>query len=292
MYQAQTIYPLLRSLEESEDRPLSLDQLARESGYSKWHLQRMFHQVTGQTIGSYARARRLSRAAWLLRLSRLPLVEIARRHGFDSQPAFTRAFKNQFRQTPALYRRTMKWDFHGFQPPLPLPAETPPEHAWVKLPDSVLCGISHSFASSPVQPDTPNIERLQALWHKFISPLGSMPAKAYGLTHWRPLVGSQPMHEITYSVAVEDGALGRLPDGIERIKLAGGHYIRFHFQGPAEAYTAFIRDLYRVWLPLLQIVRREGCDIARFGQLPISWQASQPVEGCYFIPVVRAGAAG
>ncbi len=46
MDQAGIIRDLLSWLEGHLDQPLSLDNVAAKAGYSKWHLQRMFKDVT------------------------------------------------------------------------------------------------------------------------------------------------------------------------------------------------------------------------------------------------------
>lgn len=102
MDQAGIIRDLLIWLEGHLDQPLSLDNVAAKAGYSKWHLQRMFKDVTGHAIGAYIRARRLSKSAVALRLTARPILDIALQYRFDSQQTFTRAFKKQFAQTPAL----------------------------------------------------------------------------------------------------------------------------------------------------------------------------------------------
>ncbi|PQN13941.1 MDR efflux pump AcrAB transcriptional activator RobA, partial [Shigella flexneri] len=55
MDQAGIIRDLLIWLEGHLDQPLSLDNVAAKAGYSKWHLQRMFKDVTGHAIGAYIR---------------------------------------------------------------------------------------------------------------------------------------------------------------------------------------------------------------------------------------------
>lgn len=94
MDQAGIIRDLLIWLEGHLDQPLSLDNVAAKAGYSKWHLQRMFKDVTGHAIGAYIRARRLSKSAVALRLTARPILDIALQYRFDSQQTFTRAFKN------------------------------------------------------------------------------------------------------------------------------------------------------------------------------------------------------
>ncbi|HCC0721304.1 TPA: helix-turn-helix domain-containing protein, partial [Salmonella enterica subsp. enterica serovar Paratyphi A] len=120
MDQAGIIRDLLIWLEGHLDQPLSLDNVAAKAGYSKWHLQRMFKDVTGHAIGAYIRARRLSKSAVALRLTARPILDIALQYRFDSQQTFTRAFKKQFSQTPALYRRSPEWSAFGIRPPLRL----------------------------------------------------------------------------------------------------------------------------------------------------------------------------
>ena len=109
MDQAGIIRDLLDWLEDHLDQPLTLNNVAIKAGYSKWHLQRMFRDVTGRAIGSYIRARRLSKAAVALRLTARPILDIALQYRFDSQQTFTRAFKKQFGLTPAHYRRSPDW---------------------------------------------------------------------------------------------------------------------------------------------------------------------------------------
>ena len=93
MDQAGIIRDLLSWLEGHLDQPLSLDNVAAKAGYSKWHLQRMFKDVTGHAIGAYIRARRLSKSAVALRLTARPILDIALQYRFDSQQTFTRAFQ-------------------------------------------------------------------------------------------------------------------------------------------------------------------------------------------------------
>lgn len=89
MDQAGIIRDLLIWLEGHLDQPLSLDNVAAKAGYSKWHLQRMFKDVTGHAIGAYIRARRLSKSAVALRLTARPILDIALQYRFDSQQTFT-----------------------------------------------------------------------------------------------------------------------------------------------------------------------------------------------------------
>ncbi|ETS30479.1 MULTISPECIES: helix-turn-helix domain-containing protein [Photorhabdus] len=83
---------------------IKIDTIANRSGYSKWHLQRVFKEVKGCTLGEYVRKRRLHEAAKSLREENLPILDIALQYGFSSQATFTRIFKKHFNTTPARFR--------------------------------------------------------------------------------------------------------------------------------------------------------------------------------------------
>lgn len=67
---------------------------------------RFFSYMTGMTLTEYVRRRRLTLAAGDLRQSRVPIVDIAVKYGYDSAAAFSRAFARQHGITPSVYRKT------------------------------------------------------------------------------------------------------------------------------------------------------------------------------------------
>ncbi|KQN57796.1 MULTISPECIES: superoxide response transcriptional regulator SoxS [unclassified Erwinia] len=95
-------------IDNNLDKTLSIDEVAAKSGYSKWHLQRMFRAITKQTLGNYIRERRLTLAAEALRQTQRPVFDIAMQYGYDSQQTFSRVFRRQFMQTPTAYRHHMR----------------------------------------------------------------------------------------------------------------------------------------------------------------------------------------
>ena len=51
---AITIHSILDWIEDNLESPLSLEKVSERSGYSKWHLQRMFKKETGHSLGQYS----------------------------------------------------------------------------------------------------------------------------------------------------------------------------------------------------------------------------------------------
>ena len=92
-------------IKSGSDDAVTLSALAREYGYSEFHLSRRFREVTGMQFRDYLRGRRLAFSLKALRDTRKGILEIAMEHGFSSNEAFTRAFREHFGITPSDYRR-------------------------------------------------------------------------------------------------------------------------------------------------------------------------------------------
>jgi AraC family transcriptional regulator len=89
------------------DSKLSLNVLAKESGYSRVHFLRMFRAATGYAPHNYLLKLRVDRVRELLASSTLSLTEIALECGFSSHSHLTRVFRQILGATPSEYRRSL-----------------------------------------------------------------------------------------------------------------------------------------------------------------------------------------
>lgn len=87
-------YDLLTWIENHLHSPLRIEDISIKSGYSKWHLQRMFNKYFGISLGKYIRNRKITNAALLIKMSQIPIVEICAENGFSSQQTFTRFLRS------------------------------------------------------------------------------------------------------------------------------------------------------------------------------------------------------
>lgn len=92
-------------IETHLNEDLSLDKIADTLHYSKFYIARIFTKETNCTIYKYIQRRRLTLAAQKLAETELPIVEIAYEAHYDSQQAFTFAFKQLYECTPNIYRK-------------------------------------------------------------------------------------------------------------------------------------------------------------------------------------------
>ena len=79
---------------------MSLDDIAKIAGLSKFALTRAFLATTGHTVLAYARARRLSEAAKSLQRGAPSILDLALSVGYGSYEPFSRAFRGHFGFTP------------------------------------------------------------------------------------------------------------------------------------------------------------------------------------------------
>lgn len=287
MDQAGIIRDLLSWLESHLDQPLSLDNVAAKAGYSKWHLQRMFKDITGNAIGAYIRARRLSKAAVALRLTSRPILDIALQYRFDSQQTFTRAFKKQFAQTPALYRRAEDWSAFGICPPIRLGAFTLPQPEYITLPEQHLIGLTQSYSCTLEQISSFRSELRMQFWRQYLGEAKTLPPVLYGLHHAHPSQEKDDEQEVLYTTAMEPRYLSDNVQEGHPLILQGGEYALFRYKGPTDGLQDFILTLYGTCLPALKLTRRKGHDIERFYPKGERNSPHKEVECEYLIPIRR-----
>ncbi len=91
-------------MENHLDGKLDLEKVSEAVHYSKYHLHRVFTGTVGMTVHDYVQRRQLTEAAKLLVFSDKPIIEIAFICGYESQQAFSSAFKSMYKIPPAQYR--------------------------------------------------------------------------------------------------------------------------------------------------------------------------------------------
>lgn len=85
--------------------PISLDDLARVNGISKFHFLRLYRLSTHRTPMQDVRAMRAEHARELILSTNLPLKDIAPRAGLGDEYCLSRLFRRVFRTPPGQYRR-------------------------------------------------------------------------------------------------------------------------------------------------------------------------------------------
>ena len=101
------IQSLMNWIDSNIENKLNVAEVAKKSGYSKWHLQRMFRECTNQTLAKYISDRKLERAALDLINNNDSILSVSLKYSFDTPQTFTRAFTKKFKLPPAKWKKTI-----------------------------------------------------------------------------------------------------------------------------------------------------------------------------------------
>jgi len=95
----------LALLHATPGRHWTVDELAREAALSRSALAERFTALVGEPPIQYLMRWRLALAAQALRSGADAIAQLAERSGYESEAAFSRAFKREFGMPPAAWRR-------------------------------------------------------------------------------------------------------------------------------------------------------------------------------------------
>ena len=106
---------MMRLMQRRLDSGAPPNSLADEACVSRYHFQRVFRHVMGETPGDLQRRLRLERAAHDLRHTPSDVTAIAFDAGYESLEGFSRAFRRAYGKSPSRFRKENRdvVDLHG-----------------------------------------------------------------------------------------------------------------------------------------------------------------------------------
>jgi AraC family transcriptional regulator len=136
---------------------LTLDDIARASGMSRFAISRLFAIATGWSVMRYVRARRLTRAAQTLVEHAPGILTVALDAGYGSHEAFTRAFADGFGLTPERLRDRRTLDGLRLVEPLRMKdVKFIDLDAWRSRPCSTRCLSTRGISPCCIRRSTPS----------------------------------------------------------------------------------------------------------------------------------------
>ena len=102
--QKEIVKKVIDYIEKNLEKEISLEDISKNIGYSKFHLNRIFTAYTEITMYKYLQNRWLTVAAEKLVRTDKPITQIAHETGYDTQQSFSFAFKQIYLYPPKIYR--------------------------------------------------------------------------------------------------------------------------------------------------------------------------------------------
>ncbi len=239
---------LLRALDWIEghlDDDIAVADVAAEAGYSPYHFHRIFSAAIGEPLMRFVRRRRLTRAADELRRTDQAIMAVALTAGFDSQEAFTRAFKRAFDVTPGRHRAG-EGPFLAGRHRITRDAldhlleGTIMEPRFVELEAFAVVGMA-SWYTPERMPEIPE------LWGRFVPRSFTMKripdGKSYGLCFCSEGNG------FFYMAGVPVASLDDMPHDMVGKTVPAGAYAVFTHKGHVGKLKLTLDDIWGKWLP-------------------------------------------
>lgn len=265
---------ILRAIEFVEanlEESISIKDITEQFENSHWYFQRLFRSVTGISLGSYLRLRRLSEAAVFLKTSQLRVIDIAIQFDFASQEAFARAFKDFSQLTPIEYRKSDKYVIRDV---LNRITKEKIDFFWnnvqrepkiENLSTRTLYGSMVDFKSH-FEEGSDCSTKVVDHWVTFLKSKkqisGIVDKKIYGVA----LSDEKELREkrLTYIACVETTDTTQSVNGFEYVQLPGGTYAGFENRGLASERFKLMDFIYGIWLPSSGYTRGLGYDYEVF----------------------------
>jgi AraC family transcriptional regulator len=104
----QSIYKIIYYIEQNYNDDLTLEELSKIAGFSKYHFHRIFKSIVGENLSDYIRRVRLSSTTMKFKTN-LNITQIAQTSGYETNASFSKAFKNHFGITPKEFSKNAKY---------------------------------------------------------------------------------------------------------------------------------------------------------------------------------------
>ncbi|GKU27405.1 AraC family transcriptional regulator [Clostridium folliculivorans] len=253
-------------IELNLDQNIDIVDIASKAYFSAFHFQRIFQAISGFSVQSYIRKRRMTEAAILLKRTDKTILEISITFQYGSQEAFTRAFESSFGITPYKYRKSQeisinlihKINFMDYEKKIQGDLE-------IDKPEIINCNkiyiAGYEYKTNLI--DEQYFSEIPRFYDDFGKNEYYMriseriaPAFSHGIS-----CNYQDDGQFSFIVgeAVRCPSNG-LEDGFVNLEIPEGKYAVFNVCGSVEIAQNTWRYIYKTWMPNSNYERREGPD--------------------------------
>ena len=268
---------------------LDLVRVAKVIAFSPYHFHYVFSVTVGETFKGYIRKRRLTEAAHELRGTKQRILDVAVSFGFESQEAFTRAFKKMFRMTPGAYRKAYQIPRYYEKKQLSLKDL---EHRVkgiklrqksVKLAEFYVIGLEYLGSHD-------HKGQIGKLWDQLAKRRDEItnttdPREEYGYCYATPAMVQKD--QMRYIAGIKAKSLKLIPKGMVGVKIPSQSYAVFTHKGAVDKIGASYDYIYGAWFPKSGMEPADGPDFEKYDERFKYGADSSELD--LYVPVVASG---
>ena len=233
-------------IQQKLDCELTVDELSRVAGFSKFHFHRQFSAYVGTTVSRVIVLMRLKQASYQLAFDQeRRVIDIALDAGFSGPEAFARAFKREQGQTPSDFRKAPKWEAWLQACEFPRIERSSVLDVRVEMVDEErIAVLEHRGSPRKIMESVSRFIE----WRKQSGLSPNATSKTFGIPHSDP--EQTPPDEFRFDIC---GSIdSEIPDnaqGVIEKLIPGGRCAIVRHVGSTDETGSVVRSMYADWLP-------------------------------------------
>lgn len=248
-------------IESGLQAEVTLERLAQVCGVSRFSLLRAFGAVTGCSVMSYLRARRLSEAARVLATGAPNILDVALDAGYGSHEAFTRAFREQFGLTPQALREQSHLNGITLMEPFRMDQQHFIDLEAPRFETSqpmLIAGLGERYTF-----DTN--DGIPRQWQRFSPWIGRVPGEVKGVAYGVCCNGDGN-DSFEYIAGVQVASTSGLPADFHHVQIPQRCYAVFTHRKHISTIRDTINAIWNKWLPESGFRHGNAPDFERYDQ--------------------------
>lgn len=243
-------------IENHLEDELRIEDLARIASFSEFHFQRIYRQITGESLYSYIKRLRLEKAVFLLRSNRrLTIQDIALAVGFSNQASFAKALRERYKISASTVRNMNDSEMYRLAGENSMNGKVCGEKTNYNAPMELMVGttaptqVLYIRYTGPYKGDSGLFEKL------FTKLYSRASAKGLIRRETRCFVAYHDFGNLTVEENLRLSVCISVPDGTKAfgefgsMELAGGLYAIGRFRLKSDEYQGAWNYMLSKWLP-------------------------------------------
>jgi AraC family transcriptional regulator len=223
---------------------VSLDDVSKQGGVSRFHMTRAFATATGWSVMRYTRGRRLTEAARSLANGASDILSVALEAGYNSHEAFTRAFREQFGMTPDSVRaqRHLK--------NVDLVEAISMDQTILEKLDAPRYENAKSFCVAGIAERCTGETSagIPAQWQRFQPYIGNIPGQIGGVA-FGVIYNTDDEGNVDYLCGVEVADFSKVPPELSHVRIPENRYVVFSHRDHVSTIRRTFTTIWSKWFP-------------------------------------------